>query len=383
MKDSYIFVKTPFFFTFLSPFLTKMIERIKRNKAYTMLLATLFSLTLLVLLTNITPSSILSQHNSHQDNTVNNTPKLVDDEVPEEEDLVPVSTDPSSIKDWKPKNWGKLSPEIEKAIAYNIRETSKDRILLTAVANQGMADYTLNWIASLKKCGLDDKFLVFAIDETLIDTLTQHGYAKHVVLIPKEWLHTQLSDELEGWLSSGYTPITYSKSLVVERLLYTDVTVWFSDVDIVFTSPHIYDYLLQKLTSRKQTESLFSQETEQKIINSGFYIMRPTLTNKRILDVSIYIQDMEQKKTDKGVKIEKSKQITQQRAMNKVIDELDLNYQTSAIALLDLMLFPHGRAYFDRQIPTKYGLSPMMVHANYRVGDNKKKDLQKFGLWYI
>lgn len=363
-----------------------MMEKLKRNKAFTMLLATLFSLSLLVLLTNITPSNIISKNINTPKNETTTVDTLTDD-LPEEEDLVPVSTNPSSIQNWKPKNWGKLSLDIEKAISYNVRvvknKKKDERILLTAVANQGMAEYTLNWIASLKKCGLDDKFLVFAIDQELVDTLSQHGYAKHVVLIPKDWFHTQLSDELEGWLSSGYTPITHSKSLVVEKLLYTDVTVWFSDVDIVFTSPHIYDYLLQKLTSRKQTESLFSQETEQKIINSGFYIMRPTDTNKRILDVSIYIQDMEQKKAESGVKIEKNKQVTQQRAMNKVIDELDLNYQTSAIALLDLMLFPHGRAYFDRQIPTKYGLSPMMVHANYRVGDNKKKDLQKSGLWYI
>ncbi|KAI8370017.1 chitin synthase III catalytic subunit-domain-containing protein [Blakeslea trispora] len=351
-----------------------MMERFPRNRVLAMLLASIFILSLLALLSNVSPNQALFSGKTSQP-TTDVTLETSEIDVPEAEDLVPVSTKPMSEKEWQPKNWGHLSPEIEKAIAYNVRiaGSKQEKILLTAVANQGMAEYTLNWIASLKKCGLDDKFLVFAIDEEFVTTMKEAGYGKHVVMIPKEWFHKELSGEFEEWLSSGYTPITHSKSLVVERLLYTGVTVWFSDVDIVFTSPAVYDYLIMKLNARKQTETLFSQETEQKIINSGFYVMRPTDTNKRILAASIYIQDTEQ---------DKKPEVTQQRAINRVLDDMNLNYQTSSIVLLDLMLFPHGRAYFDRQIPTKYGMVPMIVHANYRKGSNKKKDLQKFGLCF-
>lgn len=353
-----------------------MMERLSRNKALSMLLATIFLISLLALISNLAPSQSRALFGGGDNSVSDDTSELLttDLDLPEEEDLVPISTKPVSAKDWKPKKWGRLSTQIEKAIAHNERKTGKDRILLTAVANQGMAEYTLNWIASLKKTGLDDKFLVFAIDEEMVKTMTNAGYGEHVVMIPKNWFHKELSGEFEEWLSSGYTPITHSKSLVVERLLYTGVTVWFSDVDIVFTSSAIYDYLVMKLNARKQTETLFSQETEQKIINSGFYVMRPTDTNKRILEASIYIQDSEQNKKPS---------VTQQRAMNRVLDDINLNYQTSSIVLLDLMLFPHGRAYFDREIPTKYGMTPMIVHANYRKGPNKMKDLKKFGLWYI
>ncbi|KAI7904259.1 chitin synthase III catalytic subunit-domain-containing protein [Cokeromyces recurvatus] len=355
-------------------------ERIKRSKILSMLLIIVFSISLFALLFNMIPTESRSVMITDE-KTLSVMPS---EDLPEEEDLVPLTTELSTnAKNWKPKKeWGRLSEEIEKAIAYNVRiansnhKTSirhQDRILLTAVANQGMAEYTLNWIMSLKNCGLDDKFLVFAIDKEIVKTLKEAGYDKHVILIPTEWFHKQLSDKFEAWLSSGYTPITHAKSLVVERLLYTNVTVWFSDVDIVFTSPSVYDYLVMKLNSRKETETLFSQETEQRIINSGFYVMRPTNTNKRILEESIYIQDTEQNKKP---------EVTQQRAMNRVLDDINLNYQTSTIALLDLMLFPHGRFYFDREMPTKFGLNPMIVHANYRKGDNKKKDLQKFGLCF-
>ncbi|CAO3640556.1 unnamed protein product [Cunninghamella blakesleeana] len=255
-------------------------------------------------------------------------------------------------------------------IKKNLMKHNKDNILLTAVANGGMADYTLNWIESLKRTGVNKKFLVFAIDPKLTDILTKKGYGDHVVDIPQEWFHQKLSSKEAAWLSVDYTPITHSKSLVVERLLYMDVTVWFSDVDIVFTSSSIYNFLMMKLDARKTTEMLFTQETEQKILNSGFYIMRPTITAKRILADSIHIQDNEPK-------------VTQQRAMNRIIDDMNLNYQNSKVALLDLSLFPHGRMYFERKVPTKFGMEPMMVHANYRIGDAKKKSLQDANLWYI
>jgi hypothetical protein len=256
-----------------------------------------------------------------------------------------------------------------KVVERNTKRYRKDKVLLTAVSNGGMSDYTLNWIESLRRCKLDNHFVVFAIDQGMVDTMNKAGYGEHVVLIPEAWFHKELSDNFEAWLSDGYTPITHAKSLVVERLLYAGITVWFSDVDIVFTSPHIFDYLMMKLNSRK-TEALFSQETEQDFINSGFYVMKATLTNKRILASSIYIQDHEP-------------QVTQQRALIRILQDENLNYHTSPIALLDLMLFPHGRMYFDQHVPKKYDLQPMMVHANYRKGDRKREDLEKLGLWYI
>ncbi|ORZ02408.1 nucleotide-diphospho-sugar transferase-domain-containing protein [Syncephalastrum racemosum] len=294
-----------------------------------------------------------------------------DDDAPEAEDLVQVSTAPSKADAWQPKQFEALTPDMISIINRNIKKEKKDKILLTAVANSGMAEYTLNWIESLKRTNLADKYLVFAIDQALVDEMTAHGYASHVVLIPEDWFHQKLDSGFAKWLDKSYTPITHAKSLVVERLLYDDITVWFSDVDIVFNSAQMYTYLVEKLNSRRSTtETLFTQETEQKIINSGFYIMRPTNTNKRILSDSIVIQDNEP-------------QVTQQRAINRVLDEMDLSYHTSPIALLDLAMFPHGRLYFERNIPMKYGMQPMIIHANYRVGKEKKKALQGAGLWYL
>ncbi|ORX53942.1 hypothetical protein DM01DRAFT_1335796 [Hesseltinella vesiculosa] len=374
-------------------------ERLFRQRAILVLLGVFIFVTLLSLGTGMHPSfrsltdvddvidlDVSFSPSADLDKTMglpSSTPSASDAEdsdEPEDEDLVPVNLRPTADEDFIPKEFDPPSAEMEAKIKKNARKNVIKRkgqkpreefILLTAVVNSGMADYTLNWIESLKRTKQDDTFLVFAIDQELVDILTEHGYGDNVVLIPGDWFHQKLSAGFSKWEDKSYGPITHAKSLVVERLMYMDITVWFSDVDIVFLSPSIYEYLLMKMNSprKKTTEMLFSQETEEEILNSGFYIMRPTITSKRVLADSIHIQDTEQ--------------VTQQRAINRIIDDLDLNYQHSKVATLDLSLFPHGRMYFERNVPTKYGMDPMMVHANYRVGDNKRISLQKADLWYI
>lgn len=365
-----------------------MLEWLPRKRAILALLGVFFLVSVISLLSSLFPSETGSWTThvatTHQANEASITTTAAaaapqsDEEEEEEVVNLDTATKPTPASQWKPKTFERPSDAVMKLIEMNVRKYKNDKILLTAVANKGMAEYTLNWIESLKRTKQDDKFLVFSIDQELQQILSEHGYADHVVEIPESWYHKQLSSDFSKWLDSTYTPITHGKTLVVERLLYLDITVWFSDVDIVFTSPFIYDYLTAKLSSRKAanrtkselTELLISQEREQSLVNSGFYIMRPTDTNKRLLDDTIRIQDNEP-------------DVTQQMAMNRVLLDMNLSYHSSPIALLDLALFPHGRLFFEQNVPAKYGLEPMIVHANYRVGDNKKQSLQQAKLWYI
>ncbi|KAI7898232.1 nucleotide-diphospho-sugar transferase-domain-containing protein [Cokeromyces recurvatus] len=243
-------------------------------------------------------------------------------------------------------------------------------ILLTAVVNSGMLDHTLNWIESLKRTNQDDKFLVFAIDQGVVDELSRRGYGQQVVLIPDDWFHVPLASEFALWKSNDYRPITHAKTLIVERLLYLDVTVWFSDVDIVFLSPHIRETILLQMVERPNTDIVFSQEVDQKSINSGFYMMRPTPVTKQFLHRIIQEQDT-------------TENFTQQRIMNRVLKSMfSRDYSESPYRLLDMLLFPNGRYYFKMEMPLKLGFQPLMVHANYLVGGQKKEALMKAGLWY-
>ncbi|KAG0175911.1 hypothetical protein DFQ29_006807 [Apophysomyces sp. BC1021] len=278
----------------------------------------------------------------------------------------------SSTAEWTPKIYEEPDNITMAAIERNIIQDtySEGRVLLTAVVNSGMLDYTLNWIESLKKTN-HDKFLVFAIDDSLAHALITRGYEDHVVRIPPSWFHVALASDFVKWKSDAYRPITHAKSLVVERLLYLDITVWFSDVDIVLTSPYVSGVMLQKMASRPNTHMAFTQEVDHQSINSGFYVMRPTDVSKQLMQAVIHRQD-------------RTVSETQQKIMNRAIHSLfPADYQQRPVLLLDMLLFPNGKLYFDRKLPTRLGFKPLMIHANYRVGDEKKMTLKKAGLWYL
>jgi hypothetical protein len=230
----------------------------------------------------------------------------------------------------------------------------QEKVLIVATANYGMRDHVYNWIESLKRTN-EEKFLIFCLDEQLYEHLKLAGYGDKASQIPDSWFHTQVEAGFEDYYSTKYRAITHSKTLVVQRLLYLDINVLFSDVDIVWTKPRMVEYVDTFLNIRKETEVLFQQEGfDQKIINSGFYLMRPTDNMKRMLAETIQIQDTEDN-------------VTQQGAMNKALNSLNMDVRTSSVVLLDVLHFPNGFVYFHHDLPNKHGIEPFIVHANYLV----------------
>lgn len=284
---------------------------------------------------------------------------------------------------WKQRHYAPPPPETLVAIMNNvITEKAKSfrpkltsdiqdkKVLLTAVVNSGMIDYTLNWVESLRLTKQDDKFLVFAIDQGVVDELTLKGYGKQVTLIPSDWFHIPLASDMALWRSNDYRPITHAKSLVVERLLYLDITVWFTDVDIVFLSPFIRQTMLTQMSQRPNTHMIFSQEVDHRSVNSGFYLMKPSKITKQFMDQIIQEQD-------------ETETLTQQRVMNNVLRKMfPKDITQSPYRLLDMLLFPNGQYYFKLNLPKKLGINPLIVHANFLIGDKKKLALIKAGLWY-
>jgi hypothetical protein len=230
----------------------------------------------------------------------------------------------------------------------------EDRVLIVATANYGMRNHVYNWIESMKKTG-EDKFLIFCFDQKLYDHLTLAGYGDRASLIPDVWFHQQVEADFKTYFSEEYRIITHSKTLVVQQLLYLNVTVFFTDVDIVWLRPRMVEYINTFLQIREETHVLFQQEGfNQQEINSGFYLMRPTVEMKRLLAETIQIQDSNDAKTQQG-------------AMNAALNHLNMDLRTSSVVLLDVLHFPNGFVYYDHDLPNKHGIKPFMVHANYLV----------------
>lgn len=232
-----------------------------------------------------------------------------------------------------------------------------DRVLIIATANYGMRNHVYNWIESLKRTG-EEKFLIFCFDEKLYEHLKMSGYGDRASLIPDVWFHQEVEAEFKTYFSQAYRVITHSKTLVVQQLLYLEVNVLFSDVDIVWLRPRLAEYVSTLLKIRSETHVLFQQEGfNQQEINSGFYLMRATEEMKRLLAETIHIQDTVEGKTQQG-------------SMNAALENLDLDIRTSSVVLLDVLHFPNGFVYYTHDLPNKHGIKPFIVHANYLV---KKK----------
>ncbi|KAI7889407.1 nucleotide-diphospho-sugar transferase-domain-containing protein [Mucor mucedo] len=257
--------------------------------------------------------------------------------------------------------------ELTEKINKNLLE---DRVLIVATANYGMRNHVYNWIESLRLTG-EEKFLIFCFDQKLLEHLTLAGYGDRASLIPEVWFHQQVEADFKTYFSQEYRVITHSKTLVVQQLLYLDINVFFSDVDIVWLRPRLVEYVNTFLQIRPETHVLFQQEgLNQQEINSGFYLMRPTTEMKRLLAETIHIQDTVEGKTQQG-------------SMNSALNNLNMDLRTTSVVLLDVLHFPNGFVYYNHDLPNKHGIKPFIVHANYLVGEEKKQKLKESNFWYI
>ncbi|KAI9478539.1 MAG: nucleotide-diphospho-sugar transferase-domain-containing protein [Benjaminiella poitrasii] len=289
-------------------------------------------------------------------------------ESTEEEEERPVEDNSNDKKLEIPESLPPPPQELMDKINANLLE---DRVLIVATANYGMRNHVYNWIETLKRTG-ETKFLIFCFDQKLYDHLKLTGYGKRATLIPDIWYHQHVESDFKTYFSQEYRIITHSKTLVVQQLLYLDVNVFFSDVDVVWLRPGMVDYVTTLLRIRPETGVLFQQEgLNQQEVNSGFYLMRSTYEMKRLLAETIEIQDTS----------ENSK--TQQGAMNAALNNLNLDLRTSQIVLLDILHFPNGFVYYTHDLPNKHGIKPYIVHANYLVGEEKKQKLIESNFWYL
>lgn len=244
----------------------------------------------------------------------------------------------------------------DKALVDKINENiHDDRVLIVAASNYGMRDHVYNWIESLKRTGEGDKFLMFCLDDQMYQHMVAAGYEKHAATIPSSWFHQEVDAGFEEYYTKKYRIITHAKTLIVQQLLYLDVTVLFSDVDIVWLRPQIRDFIYTYLKFRPQTQVVFQQEgTDQRVVNSGFYMIRPSDVTKQLLAETIHLGDT-------------NEAMTQQGAMNAALEHLDLDLRSTSVVLLDVMHFPNGYVYFSNDWPNRHGIEPFIVHANYLV----------------
>lgn len=140
------------------------------------------------------------------------------------------------------------------------RNLALGKYLILIVANVGHREFTLNLIASFHR-NYNDKYLVVCLDQLLYTSLLNASEENHVVMVPQSWLpgmNLTLSDANFG--SKEYAPITQAKMVITNKFVQLSYTVFFHDVDIVWLSPFVLEYIDR---TEPTTEVLYMVDTAQ------------------------------------------------------------------------------------------------------------------------
>jgi hypothetical protein len=245
-----------------------------------------------------------------------------------------------------------------------------DATNIISLGNYGYRYLVLNWIISLKRAGYD-KFLVFCFDKSIVNFLTEQGYKDNAVLIPRNWLDYNISEEASEWTKKEYNYMAQSKVNVLYNLLTRKYSLLYSDPDTVWLSRHIIPHINFNLC-HSFAEILFSQDQINNVLhfNTGFFYAKPTE-----FVISLFKKLIE----------------SQQTNPNGAIDQLYLHdmlmktrFNDSRIEALDSLLYPSGQVYFNLNLNANMEIKPMIIHANYRVGKKSKINTLKRGkFWYV
>lgn len=244
------------------------------------------------------------------------------------------------------------------------RNVENHGFLILAISNDGDHQQALNFIRSLEIHGYN-QYLIACLDLNLFERLSKSNYASHVSVVPQSWLNTEITTEFVNFETPAYNDLTKAKTHIVRRLLLHNFTVLLNDVDLVWLSSSITDNL--SLLSPSGAE-LIAMNGEN-MLNSGFYVVKPTATMKKLFSVAILWQNLFSGMHD-------------QYALRAAIWCLSLGPEM--IHQLDVLLYANGHSFFYLRRNEKTGVKPLVVHANFMIGSEMKiSQLKKENLWFL
>ena len=242
-----------------------------------------------------------------------------------------------------------------------------DKYIIIAVANNGHREFTLNWIASLKRNNYH-KFIVFCLDSMLYEAIAERSLSANAVVVPRKWLHGPIFTEEVLWGTERHRLLTHIKVIVAQKLLEWGHTVVFSDVDLVWLNPNIIAHI-EYVSENADVAHMLDFVDD---MNSGFYLAKPTPFAKSLFQEAIEIlKQFGGNAHDQG-------------AFNGAMQSGMNRKYSKHFYRLDKLMYPNGEVNFLLGLNKKMDIRPMIVHANYVVGAKKKKEiLESQGMWYI
>jgi hypothetical protein len=258
----------------------------------------------------------------------------------------------------------------------DIFETLDKSFVWITLINHGYVDYTKNFLISMKKANIDFKLVVYCIDEKSMEELSAF---ECICLDAKPFLKYDLPSDLKEWENIDYKRITFAK---LDAIYYTLTKtsqlgvniVGFIDTDIILLKDP-RQIILDKMEKYKQIH-LFSQCDEKDrrnglcsnnlqcpMICSGVLAVRNI---KEMHPLFLYNDEDVQKYTG-----------DQEFLLH------NFRKHGRSCVTIERNIFING-SYPGIQSDHKLNLSSAcLIHFNWMVGHEKKKCMQKHGLWYV
>ena len=270
---------------------------------------------------------------------------------------------------WKTEQWA------EESIRLLALNKMKNDWVIIAIANNGMLELSMNFIASMKRNGFE-KFLVFCLDYAMYTALVINGLRDNAVMVPTNWVgDMQVTNTSVNWGEGQYHKLLHARWLLLLELLTRNYPFIFSDVDVVFNSPFVIEHTLYHIgrgcLQGGDCYGDFVGLTEsQTDFNMGYFAIRPT---QLMIDMF----------TETATLLLEKKFEVDQFAFNAVGKRRDNRY-AKEFKRLDKFLYANGYIFHLRHFNQKWGIKPLLVHINWSEGNLVKKNrLKAQQLWFI
>ena len=272
-------------------------------------------------------------------------------------------------KKWSSEQWAEESIRL---LALN--KMPNDWVLI-AIANTGMLELSMNFIASVKLNGFE-QFLFFCLDFNMYEVLVSHGFKDHAVMVPSGWVGgMSVTDKSVNWGEGQYHNLLHVRWLLLLELLKRNYPFIFSDVDVVFNNPFVIEHTIYQIgRSCLQGGDCYGDfvglTESQSDFNMGYFAIRPTKLMKDMFQETATLL------------LEKKFEVDQ-FAFNFVGRRLN-NHYSKEFKRLDKFLYSNGYIFHLRHFNKKWGIKPLLVHINWSEGNIVKKNrLKEQNLWFI
>jgi hypothetical protein len=253
---------------------------------------------------------------------------------------------------------------------------SFENLIFITVFNNGGIELALNHYKSLTVLGITN-YMAYVTDEESVRAMQEHGY--NVTFIENANVDKNAMEFCKG----DFNKLSFLRYHIAGHLIRSGKDVWYMDVDTVLLQDVRYIYEIYK--------------------NTGIHICIQDDINMPCSGCVLYMASEDTARFTDIVIKEKDKYANDQYTLANVLNSIPELVHSGVLknqinfALFYKCLFPNGLLFFGeefvntpiqyQQIKDEYknsGDKPFFVHANWMIGNDKKKAaFKKYGLWFL